>query len=396
MTTMYDTLGKITHSYFYLPNGMLSRVELGQKNVQGTDYAYTLQGWLKDINGYKVDIRDIARYDIGHDGQLSTNTVNAEFCRDAFSSMLQYHQSDYRPIFGNNYYNKECPVAVPLFNGNISVLTTDYYTIGANCLAKIFRYDKLNRIKQMETCSPSTWTCVTDQYLTNYSYDYNGNILTLQRYNQNSNIMHNISYQYLGTRNRLNSIVASGLNSSTYHYDAIGNLFEDTGENMEISWNAASKVDTIWKNGNVLSTFQYSATGQRQVKKTENNTYYYIHDATGSVMCIYRQSKQAFEAIERPIYGAQRLGELKHIVDLSLPYYPSIETSTIGMRQYELTDHLGNVMATILDRRQPYSSGDDTYKPYIISTTDYYPFGYPIPNRSTNTGGYRYFFNGQE
>jgi hypothetical protein len=59
-------------------------------------------------------------------------------------------------------------------------------------------------------------------------------------------------------------------------------------------------------------------------------------------------------------------------------------------------DALVNVMATILDRRQPYSSGNNTYLPYIISTTDYYPFGYPMENRSTNTGGYRYFFNGQE
>ena len=35
-------------------------------------------------------------------------------------------------------------------------------------------------------------------------------------------------------------------------------------------------------------------------------------------------------------------------------------------------------------------------KTFIISTTNYYPFGYPIANRSTNIGEYRYFFNGQE
>ena len=39
--------------YFYLPTGVLSRTELGHKQIQGIDYAYTLQGWLKDINEYR-------------------------------------------------------------------------------------------------------------------------------------------------------------------------------------------------------------------------------------------------------------------------------------------------------------------------------------------------------
>ncbi|MBR4536059.1 MAG: hypothetical protein IKO62_05315, partial [Bacteroidales bacterium] len=399
MTTMYDTLGKITHSYFYLPNGMLSRVELGQKSVQGTDYAYTLQGWLKDINGYRTSEGLIAAYDIGHDGQLNMGTINSEFCRDAFGSMLQYHQGDYRPISGNNYYNKEYSAAVPLFNGNISALTTGYLTTGVPPMVKFFRYDKLNRIKRMETCMPTSspiWLCVGNQYATNYSYDYNGNIMALQRYNENANIKHDISYHYSPNCNRLNAITATGLNSGTYRYDAVGNLFDDTGENLEISWNAAGKVDTIWKNGNLLSTFLYSATGQRQVKKTGNNTYYYIHDASGNVMCIYKQIGSSLYMEEQPIYGSKRLGEYKRRMQNPSGTLRPEYTGTIGYRQYELTDHLGNVMATILDRRQPYSSGDATYKPYIISTTDYYPFGNPIANRSTNIGGYRYFFNGQE
>ena len=36
------------------------------------------------------------------------------------------------------------------------------------------------------------------------------------------------------------------------------------------------------------------------------------------------------------------------------------------------------------------------YIPLIVSYTDYYPFGYPISDRSYYNGGYRYFFNGQE
>lgn len=41
--------------YFYYPHGPLQRVELGDHLVQGTDYAYTLQGWLKGINGDRLN-----------------------------------------------------------------------------------------------------------------------------------------------------------------------------------------------------------------------------------------------------------------------------------------------------------------------------------------------------
>jgi RHS repeat-associated protein len=42
------------------------------------------------------------------------------------------------------------------------------------------------------------------------------------------------------------------------------------------------------------------------------------------------------------------------------------------------------------------SSGAITYVPDVISSTDYYPFGSPMPGRSFNTGSYKYTFNGKE
>ncbi|MBL7756594.1 MAG: hypothetical protein JNL59_04345 [Chitinophagaceae bacterium] len=36
--------------YSYYKHGPLARAELGQLRVQGMDYAYTLQGWLKAVN----------------------------------------------------------------------------------------------------------------------------------------------------------------------------------------------------------------------------------------------------------------------------------------------------------------------------------------------------------
>jgi RHS repeat-associated protein len=57
-----------------------------------------------------------------------------------------------------------------------------------------------------------------------------------------------------------------------------------------------------------------------------------------------------------------------------------------------MMDHLGNVRASISDRRQFSST---IFDPVITDATDYFPFG--APNRTvSSTAGYRYGFNGKE
>jgi RHS repeat-associated protein len=70
------------------------------------------------------------------------------------------------------------------------------------------------------------------------------------------------------------------------------------------------------------------------------------------------------------------------------------------LKQYELSNHLGNVLATITDYKlgQDVNSDDiaDAYLPQMVNYTDYYPFGSPMPGRVFSGGDYRYGFNGQE
>jgi len=56
----------------------------------------------------------------------------------------------------------------------------------------------------------------------------------------------------------------------------------------------------------------------------------------------------------------------------------------LGYRNYELTNHLGNVLTVISDKDAQ-----------IISANDYYPFGMTIKSRSFSDG-YRFGFSGQE
>jgi hypothetical protein len=73
---------------------------------------------------------------------------------------------------------------------------------------------------------------------------------------------------------------------------------------------------------------------------------------------------------------------------------------TKGQRHYEITNHLGNVMATISDRKLGQSPDNDTlinyYHADLLSAQDYYPGGMLMPGRSYSSDSYRFGFNGQE
>ena len=78
----------------------------------------------------------------------------------------------------------------------------------------------------------------------------------------------------------------------------------------------------------------------------------------------------------------------------------SLKTFYRGEKRYELSNHLGNVLAVITDRRiQACGAGDDIYyNAQVVSVSDYYPFGMGIKERewSDSSFGYRFGFNGKE
>jgi RHS repeat-associated protein len=78
----------------------------------------------------------------------------------------------------------------------------------------------------------------------------------------------------------------------------------------------------------------------------------------------------------------------------------SLKSFYRGQKRYELSNHLGNVLAVITDRRiQACGAGDVMhYEAQVVSVSDYYPFGMGIKEREwkDSSFGYRYGFNGKE
>jgi RHS repeat-associated protein len=69
-----------------------------------------------------------------------------------------------------------------------------------------------------------------------------------------------------------------------------------------------------------------------------------------------------------------------------------------GNKTYELSNHLGNVLATITDKPiLVYDNGVFDYKSAEISSvSDYFPFGQNMPNRYWQSDSYIWGFNGKE
>jgi len=81
---------------------------------------------------------------------------------------------------------------------------------------------------------------------------------------------------------------------------------------------------------------------------------------------------------------------------------PRLILHYLGKKQFEMTDHLGNVNSTISDRKIPVEStitpGTISYKiADILSTSGFYPFGMMIKSREfVEFDSYRMGFNSQE
>ncbi|PGH38595.1 MAG: hypothetical protein CRN43_14170 [Candidatus Nephrothrix sp. EaCA] len=256
--------------------------------------------------------------------------------------------------------------------------------------AMLYKYDQLNRITKSRSLAFGNNAYAArsgeQKYDEDYSYDANGNILTLNRKDDKAAVMDDFNYSYYANSNKLLKHKTAG---GAYEYDAIGNLIKDNNENLSIAWTPSGKVRSVTKPDTTIY-FRYDAMGNRIAKivstPTKNDTTAYVRDASGNVMTIYNNRT----AGEVPIYGSGRIGE-----------YMGKEKEgyqTFNLRKYELSNHLGNVLAVISDKVNLYGHNNilDSARATVVSASDYYPFGLPMGGRQFNEKNYRFGFQNQE
>jgi len=429
-TLFYHDMKLDAHYYYYL-HGPLARLELGDQytKVQGIDYAYTLQGWLKGVNSTNLS----SATDMDGDGTPVTGNppATALNTKDALGYSLHYYgATDYTPIVGNNPFADASGAAgfTPLYNGNIAASAVNITFPNATSqqipLLYVYGYDQLNRLTRQSAfnglnVATNVWTPVSiNDYKENISYDGNGNIKT---YVRNGNylvtnttaVMDNLTYNYARDingvlqNNRLTyikdavtgTLYNTDINtqaSSNYKYDPIGNITNDGSTTF--TWNVYGKLLTV--GGTATITYAYNASQQRVSKKNGTVTTFYVRDAQGSPLAIYDNVGSTVNWKEQHLYGSSRVGiwlpNLSNIVTVGAG---STQWEISGLKQYELSNHLGNTLAAITDRRVQHINGStvDYLLPDIVNAQDYYPFGMLQPGRTYALGSnYRYGFNGKE
>jgi RHS repeat-associated protein len=461
--------------YFYYPHGPLARMESGDNKVQGVDYAYTIQGWIKGVNSNTL----VESRDMGKDGFATLPNLDARIAKDEFGYNLGYFSTDYTAIgqggatptqtqgtmFLSNITGSGLDAASPsLFNGNIRHMVTGIRKLMPNPTdvpqAMVYAYDQLNRIKQAQMynnvdLTNNTWLSASQtnsQYLENHAYDGNGNIIRL---NRNGNITATPSmdrmkyYYYTQTNGIYDPEVATPQNAtnqlayvtdasasanytddidnqsvSNYGYDYIGQLNKDVAEEIDnIEWTVSGKIKRITRIATSSKPdleFRYDASGNRVSKlmKPRNGsgyvpsiqwvTTYYVRDTKGNVMSTYSQKPDGTNTTahyylnEQDVYGSSRVGLKNSSMDMVTASLPTTDyLRNLGNKNYEFSNHLGNVLVTVSDVAVPNSlTATPTvlafYTAQVTSASDYTPFGSPMEGRTYSSGNYRYGFNGKE
>ncbi len=389
--------------YFYYPHGPLARVELGDEKVQGMDYAYTLQGWIKGVNNNTLD----AQKDMGLDGLTPTGRdympiatqpkVHQNVAYDAMGYVLDYFNKDYSAInsLGSNFTGNitaSAFYALPnrdLYNGNIKGLSESIAypgTITRN-MARIFKYDQLNRILNAEAyfLAGTDYSSITSahgtpsasDYYESFTYDPNGNIKSAARnayVNGGGNNLDGLTYNYqAGSNNKLDYVsdgndnssfttdIKAGQTAGNYDYDFIGNLRADVKEQIDlIEWSVYGKIKSITRvsgcSTKVDLAFHYDAQGNRVCKiekprpggnASQQQAWkytFYIRDAQGNVLSVIERDytsitggySENINLKEHDIYGSSRHALcnrnllLKSATFSSPTYNPDLSFATVS------------------------------------------------------------------
>src|SRR5690554_5964890 len=124
--------------------------------------------------------------------------------------------------------------------------------------------------------------------------------------------------------------------------------------------------------------------------------------------------------LDQTLYGSSRIGqeqrgEIIASSDLNLVNINTATQNIIGDKYFEMSNHLGNVLEVVSDRKLPVNDSNgniDYFFADVVSYSDYYPYGMQMPGRkqlrdldangnpvyvpANGSDGYRYGFNGME
>ncbi len=316
---------------------------------------------------------------------LSTYTYNIRSWTKSITS----------PMFNQTlYYNESYGGSKAQYNGNISAMS--WKTQDENgLLGYSFTYDNLSRLTKATYLGNGS--VYPNGYETAYSYDKQGNILTLKRNGKKDAstyaMVDDLTMTYSGNQLvRVNDVVANidyapsmdfknySNVATEYTYNANGAMNKDLNKGItEIQYNSLNlprQMDIKSPVAEARNEYTYSAGGQKLKVVQKWNPNYSTTPVIGSAIntAALTQTKTT-DYVDNKIYEN---GTLKRIL---------IDGGYIegGVYHYYLTDHLGNNRVVVN------ASGT------VIQKNHYYPFGTAFAENTTDEQKKQpYKYNGKE
>ena len=410
-------------TYSYYLHGPLARIEVGQENIQGKDFIYTITGWLKQVNSPSSDMV----MDPGLDG-----TSVSAFLPDVLGIQHHYFNADYRPVGKLDAAAGTVLGDHPaLFNGMASRIVTRNAGLsaatGGDRTAALCSYDQSYRLTGQDIGQPGAgagaiastgdlpwddlaamdWS-VAEAFGMTVGYDRNGNISSLMRKGASGEVIDRLTYEYNGRSNRLQCMRdAAGVANpgpdadlgdqapGNYSYDAKGRLTADASEKIALEWNSRDHLVSARRADGTVR-YHYTASGMRSIVRNGAEGTFTVRDLKGSPIAVYSLRNGTALLQELPIYGQSRLGSFR----------PDGATGTSthfghdrGSKVYESSNETGDVVALVSDRRlRTDAGGAVTYQPDLLLAEDHYPFGMVKPGRELSGGAadYPFGYHGME
>ena len=354
---------------------------------------------IREVRALNYENSVAVDYEYDDLGKLVGKTTRNGGLNTTMAYNLQGWQTDMQvtdsgsPLFDTHlrYYNPQHGQTTPSYAGNISEWTwrqggeSDENTYA-------FTYDSHSRLTDTDQYINGEFD---NQFVEDYmSYDYNGNIKFLKRY-EHGILKNYYVYRYNGNQlTALDDLSASSPATSSwitpassaalgdpdptpdpavpviprdtiysgvgYVYDSAGNVLYDSHAGLNLRYNQLNLIEKVMRGDTIVAKYSYLSDGTKlSATDSAGNGLYY----SGSL--IYTKHGSAL-TMESCAFTGGRF----------------VATATGVEARYFVTDHLGSVRAVV--------NGDGE----VLERNDYYPFGSRWDDGLLSDNRYRY--NGKE
>ncbi|MCQ2164250.1 MAG: DUF6443 domain-containing protein [Bacteroidales bacterium] len=407
VSTTYDFLGNVT-SVTETHNG-----PMGYSQTISTSYTYDQRGrkltCSRSVSGDETGDMALATVTYSYDelgrpsGKTVTGANGSTFIDEdidldihGWTTGITAKRNGSVPFFFENlsYTNPSISISTARFDGNISEITSVHNTANASNALSIYSYsyDGMKRLTDARhTGQNITLTESNINTERNITYDRDGNITSLTRYDESGTPL---ALSFSNTGNRLTSV-----NGNSYSYDSAGNMTHDSRKGLDTSYNCLNLPRTaVTADGSSL-TYTYLADG---TKVSAISNYGYGLKYRGSF--VYDYDEYDGEQIQSIGWDEGRLEMLYPPIDtttvdfvrFAAPIEEPVDTTGVDYIAGEfkdlffVTDHLGNVRSVV--DISPVLS-----EPEFLEQNDYLPFGTKVQNPSyAKVDDNRYRYAGKE